>query len=328
MLREAVLSDAEEQGGNRFTERDLEPASSASRERFLAVLNDHLRINTAKAPADDVPAPYTSHKRRWMLTLLIALISAAATLILTFFVVSYVTNNRPRKVVRLMIPVSIYDQEYEIQTHYPEEGDFRLSARMKDEYTHQFPLYLHWGENECSITFEMDPEYQEHVDFYIPDVTLTFGEPMKYYYPSIPQQVCMYCYYCKEDDPLPDEWIEVQKNANRIKMARKQYGSFDVFSASRDQKTEKEIINQGAIDSGITGLDINDYYDCFLRALWANGDTEVKLRKATIRTEPYESHPGYEIYWLVLNCDDGCVYEVLGHLVVTKDGNLYFGPTE
>lgn len=228
-------------------------------------------------------------------------------------------SNTPQKeqVVKELVPRQIgpNNRGYEVRTHYRKDGDFKIAN--DDEFT------LAWEKNGCSVNRSVwNSDDPEHV------MDLTFGEPILLRADIDPGPVIYRCYYCYEDDSLPEEWMELLENMDRIQKAQESYGSFASFAQSRDVDAETAIIEPVIADAGLTGTTADESYQFFLDALWNNGDTEVRIEKAAIRVETNEDHPDYKEHWIVLTCSDGNEYEMLSGFVVTCNGNLYYGPME
>lgn len=228
-------------------------------------------------------------------------------------------SNAPQKeqVVKELVPCGIgpNNREFEVQTHYRKDGDFKIAN--DPEFT------LVWEKNGCSVNRSVwNSDDPEHV------MDLTFGEPVRLRAAIDPGPVFFRCCYCYEDDPLPEEWMVLLENMDRIRKAQESYGSFAAFAESRDQEVETAILEPVIADAGLTGTTADASCQFFLDALWNNGDTEVRIEKAEVREKTYDAYPNYVEHWIVLTGSDGNEYEMLAGFVVTCNGNLYYGPME
>ena len=299
MLREAVLSDAEEQGRDRCIERNLEQASSASRERFLAGTETQKKRNA---------------RRAFWCRLAIRVGIALFTLVLAAVIVRAVIRHEQTRTVVDPVPAEAFTSldssrkhvvrvmitagpnYIDDRTYAREDGDFDLTIYDVIQY------HIQWKKDRCILTYT--PEFC--VDLRRHERALPYNELFSIIHEATPFPLRIQFLLCYADDPLPEEWVATLAEHNRIKEAQQAYGSFDAFYASRDAEKEIGIIEQAKHDA-TKDLPAEKFYLAFLHALWKNGDTDVQIVSASTGYDPHDTG-----YWLILNGSNGKSYRILG----------------
>jgi hypothetical protein len=296
MLRDAVLSDAEKHGCKEISERDLEPASSASRERFLAVTESEKRRKARRA-----------FWIRFAITIGTSIVALALTIVAVRAVIRHERtktvvipsptesfaplDSNKKQVVRVLLTVGPnYFKEWSFAR---EDGDFDADAPF-------FQIHVEWKKDRCILSYvgQFDERsYEEALPYNVPVSLVFHADPYPLLYRFL---------LCYENDPLPEEWVDTLAEKNRIEAAQQAYGSFEAFYASRDVKNEIGIIEQAKHDA-TKDLPAEKFYLAFLHALWKNGDTDVQIVSASTGYDPHDTG-----YWLILNGSNGKSYRILG----------------
>ncbi len=199
----------------------------------------------------------------------------------------------------------------EITIHRPEEGDFKIGVPSDN-------ITAMWTEDSCIVTHK-GVGWGGDEDF---ELSLPFGELVKIEIPGIPKSVIWWCFLSYEDDPLPEEWIELLEEKERIRKAHETYGSFDNYLSSRDCDTEIAIINQACKDSAFYDIYVHGWYRTFAQILWAKCDFDVKIKSATIE----EGEDIWTVH-LVLIDEKGGRFDIWGWKeprLIYYNGELYF----
>lgn len=300
MLREAVLADVEEQGQNRFSECNLEPASNASRERFLAGMEVQRRRKARRI-----------FWRRFAISVGTALFTLALTIVIVRAVIrnertvtiidsvpaeSFAPLDSNRKhVVRIMVTAGT--NYVEDLTYAREDGDFDFSSMMRE-------FHVQWKKDRCILTYSESFAAQTY-EF---ERVLPYGESVSVGFEAYPYPVRCRFLLCYADDPLPEDWEKILAEENRIEAAQRVYRTFDAFYASRDAEKEIGIIEQAKHDA-TENLPTEIFYLAFLHALWKNGYTDVQIVRASTGYDPYDR---FYSHWLIITGSDGKSYKVLG----------------